>query len=289
MSSLKFDRAFSHTSISSFKWCKFQYYLKYIQNYAPLPSIGQIRGNVGHKALGEWYRTKDGSRAYAVASEAISQYEELIRESLEEEWELLSVIIPRYFSWALDNDNFKEVLAIEEKFELELGGFRLIGYIDGIVRDQQNVLWLLEHKFLKRVSTGHLDLDPQVSLYIYAARKMGYDVRGVLYNIIRVAKGGKAETEPVVRVPLYRNYEGLQVIEVELQRVLEEIYAFHQDPEPKLYRNETEKCAWGCGFFHACLSLNDSGECESVLKLLPKRIEELEVYPDMNSGVEDND
>jgi hypothetical protein len=185
---------------------------------------------------------------------------------LQKDWELMQVVLPRYFAWARDNDNFDEIVSLEMKFDIDLDGHKLIGYIDGIVRIGQS-LWILEHKFLKAVSTSHIDVDAQISLYILAANRFGYKVRGVLYNVIRVAEGGIAQTQPVARVQVYRNPEGLRVIEREAIIQMEEMEEFHEKGG-RIYRNPTKDCSWDCGFFQTCLSINDDGNVKAALDRL---------------------
>jgi RecB family exonuclease len=275
---LPFDRKFSHSSLSTWRRCRVKYKWSYIDNLMSPSSVGQLRGTVGHESLGLWYNlmsnvkngelTEEQRDAYVMnkAGEAFA-YAELEREqSLEKEWDLMQTILPRYFEWARANDNFEEILAIEQKFELDIDGIPLIGYIDGVVK-AKNGIWLLEHKFNKQVSTNHLDLDPQVSIYLLAAYKAGVEARGVIYNIIRVAEGGIAASQPVERRFVYRNLEGLAAKQYEVSIQMKEMKQLHQFPDSiPIYRSETNNCSWDCQFFDACLQINDCGSAESVLK-----------------------
>jgi RecB family exonuclease len=271
------QRKFSHSSLKTFRRCRYRYFLHYVQNYDPLPSKGLVRGSVGHAALGEFYKKINLPQeervelALKAASDELFKYD----EEFQEEWDFMDLILRRYFDWASINDPFSEVIGIEEKFELTLGKHTLIGYIDGIVASRGSN-WLLESKFLSQVSTKSLPLDPQVSIYLLAARKLGYNPRGVYYNIVRMAKGGIAEREPVVRMPVFRNNEGLKVIERELIAQMDEMQDFH-DGMQIIYRNTIGDCSWDCGFYDVCLSLNDDGTSQSVLNKIP-RSEHLPVY-----------
>lgn len=257
----------SHTSTSTYRRCKYKYKLLYVDNYQPPPGKGQRRGLVGHAALAEFYRTYDPAKALQVAKDELFNLEQQYQEDYESDWEILSVVLPRYFNWANDNDKFDKTLAVETKFELNVVGHPLIGYIDGIVQ-RQGANWLLEHKFMQQASTQHVDLDPQVSIYMLAAYKLGYNPRGTMYNIIRMAEGGIAEREPVLRSYVYRNIEGIDLIEYELGRQLEDMQKFHEGGVP-IYRNPTKDCHWDCPFYNVCLSINDCGSGEAVLATIP--------------------
>jgi cellulose biosynthesis protein BcsQ len=126
----------------------------------------------------------------------------------------------------------------------------------------------MEHKFNKQVSVSHIDLDPQMSLYMLAAWEMGIEARGILFNVIRVAEGGIAAKEPVVRRQVYRNQEGLALIKAEISIQMDEMREFHEG-NGRVFRNPTKDCSWDCGFFATCLSMNDDGDAASALARVP--------------------
>lgn len=239
-------------------------------------SVGQARGTIGHAALGLWYsnmgKMEEKERDEAsikLAGSMLIDVEKARDESMQEEWELLQIILQRYFDWARAHDNFSEVIAIEHKFEIEIDGIPLIGYIDGIVRINKSI-WLLEHKFNKQVRTSHIDLDPQMSIYLMAARKEGINATGVLYNVVRVAEKGIAATQPVERRQVFRNQEGLEFVEQELSIQMQEMKAAHEAGSiPYLYRSQTSECSWDCSFYDCCLLINDCGDASPLLKKFP--------------------
>jgi RecB family exonuclease len=263
-------RHFSHSSMSTWRRCLQRYQWQYIDNYGTPSGKGQIRGTIGHAALAEWYRNgNDDEKAMKLVSQMYCDVETKLKENFNDDWELMKIILPRYFEWARQEDNFEEIIALEQKFEILIGDQTLIGYIDGIVKSKQGTIWLLEHKFNKQVLTKHVDLDPQMSLYLLAVRKMGIEARGVLFNVVRVLAGGIAETQPVARIPVYRNQEGLELIEKETSIQLNEMAKFHEmhpDEQKKhVFRNPTKDCSWDCSFFQVCLSMNDDGTSQQML------------------------
>ncbi len=274
----QFERHLSHTSLSSFRRCKMRYKWGYIDNYAAPSSPAQIKGGVGHVGLGAWYpaisNTKTfnaaGDIALKAASDKLAEYEREMNEEMTDIWDDIAVILERYFKWAIDADDF-QVQEIEYKFELEIDDFILIGYLDGIVQRIDGTLWILEHKFTKQARVKHLELDAQLSLYMLAARASGFDIRGALYNVIRTTLGGIAATEPVVRLPVYRNNEGLQQIAREIVFQMKEMRTFHEQNGEGAYRNQTMDCSWDCSFFNPCLAMNDDGNPIPALQLIPKK------------------
>ena len=281
------NRKFSHSSLACYRRCRVKYKWLYIDNIQTPSGVGQLRGTIGHESLGLWYTLMESVKKGEITEEQRDDqvmkqagekfaYAEIERgQSLDKEWELMQVILPRYFTWARAMDNFDEIISIEQEFQIDIEGIPVIGYIDGIVRIK-NSLWLLEHKFNKRVSTSHLDLDPQISMYLLACYKLGVNVSGVIYNVIRITEGGIAETQPVERKRVFRNQEGLAAKEYELGIQLKELQAIHSTGEGIFYRSETPDCSWDCPFFEACLLMNDSGDPSPVLRKFPIKEKKLE-------------
>lgn len=265
-------RKFSFTSMASWRRCRAQYKWKYIDNLAPVEGTGRVRGSCGHKSLAAWYLNGCDEEADAIAMKVaydfFNEFERVNNCHLDKEWDLMQVILPRYFDWARANDDFSEILAIEQEFSIPIGDHTFIGFIDGIVVTKQGSIWLLEHKFNKQVSFKTIDLDKQMSMYLLAAQKMGINARGVLYNVIRVAEGGIAERQPVERRQVYRRPDGLRLIEAESILQMDEMQEFH-DKGGRVYRNETGNCSWDCSFFSACLAMTDDGDAKNALASIP--------------------
>lgn len=257
---------FSHSSISTFRRCKVRFKWQYMDNYSAPPGLGQMKGSMGHAALSKWYTTFDENLAMQEASNVLSGFQSQFNMDLQEDWEFMDLVLHRYFQWSDENDNVDEILAVEKKFDIPLGDHTLTGYIDAVMKDKSGI-WLMEHKFNQRMDLKGLDLDPQMSIYLLAARKIGYDAVGIIYNGIRMVKGGIAEEQPVVRTKIFFNQEGLDVIEYELIQQMDEIRDFLND-KGRLYRNPTHDCYWDCGFYRACLMLNDTGNARPVLNTM---------------------
>lgn len=276
----QFERHLSHTSLSTYRRCKTRYKWGYLDNYEPLPSLPLIKGGCGHAGLGAWYKAladavtdptilnEAKDLAFKATSDKLREYEEKVGYDLDNVWEEMAVILDRYFDWALANDDFV-AHEIEYKFELEIDEFMVIGYLDGIVERSDGTLWILEHKFTKQVRAKHLEIDPQISLYMLAARASGFDVRGAFYNVVRTTIKGKAATEPVVRLPVFRNNEGLEQIVAETVWQMREMREFHEQRGKYTFRTPTMDCSWDCGFHNACLAMNDVGDPIPALGLIP--------------------
>lgn len=258
---------FSHSMLAAWRRCRYRFELLYKDGYVSRQSVGQARGSAGHAALAYYYKN-DRDITLAI-QEAWESYVEVLGEPADmEDWDLLESALIRYDVWAKQNDSFT-VTDTEQHFELQFPNGKFQGFIDGVV-EHAGRTWILEHKFNKRVETGHLDIDPQVSAYMLAAYLLGYKPMGVMYNIIRVSSGPTAIKEPVVRKFVYRNPEGLNYFAGEIDQQMIEINR-HLAEGGYNYRNMTSDCSWDCPFYNVCLSLNDSGDGSAVLERMERR------------------
>lgn len=256
--------------MSSYRRCRQRYYWSYIANLVTPSSAGQMRGTVGHAALGEWYKTWNAEKAMQKASDEMFKFELDTGRDCQEDWDLISGVLTRYFAWSLEMDKSFKLLAVEQEFNIELAdGLVLKGFIDGVL-DINGSVWLLENKFNKQASVEHVDLDPQVSIYMLAAYELGYNPMGCLYNVVRMADGKKAHEEPALRSKVYRNAEGLSVIRAELIEQMHEMEEFHKG-NVRVFRNPTKDCKWDCSFYTACLATNYDGSPEAELSRFPIR------------------
>lgn len=181
-------RNVSWSEIQAWCACRMRWHYAYEVGIVPkrverAPSVGSC----GHAAIAAVLHGKSWKRA---VKDWLKR--EIGRRPLfdEEEAELRSIadlvlgIMPRYLD-KYPLEPFEPVL-IEHKFEIPIRGIknRLIGYWDAIVRGHDGHLWLLEHKFpQQRFRTEeHLELDGQIGTYQYAARRLGYQVVGTMYN-----------------------------------------------------------------------------------------------------------
>jgi len=125
------------------------------------------------------------------------------------EYETLKALLSGHF-WRYQQDNL-EFVAVEQSFEIPLINpdtsaasrtFRLAGKMDGIVRLADGRLAVLEYKTAGEDISPDADYwlrlrcDGQISLYVLAARALGYDVATVLYDVTRkpTIRLRKAET-----------------------------------------------------------------------------------------------
>lgn len=91
--------------------------------------------------------------------------------------------------YEMDGDPWVEVVSTEETMGIPLDNdWWLFGKVDGLVRDKDGDLWLLEHKTTYSVDDDFLEkvkLDGQITRYMLMVREVfGEAPDGVIYNVI---------------------------------------------------------------------------------------------------------
>ena len=188
------------TALATFRACPRKYRNRYVLRLARARKATPLRfGGAFH--LGLEMRQREGV-LYDPIETATAGYDCRPDWADPVDWaverETLRQLLAGHF-WRYEQDNI-EYVAVEQSFEVPLVNpgsgrrnrkFALAGKIDGIVRLADGRLAVLEFK------TAGEDIDPsseywprlrcdgQISMYVLAARALGYDVATVLYDVTR--------------------------------------------------------------------------------------------------------
>jgi hypothetical protein len=175
-----------------------------VQGIRPADTPKYFRmGKVFHAGLD--LKSKGMSKYQAIES-ALSYYDiesekdDNLREKLSIEREVAARLLNGYFWRWQEMDQQTEVIASEIPFELEIinpvdgsghPAFVIAGRIDKIIKLPDGRLAVMEHKTTSEDIEPaskywkKLRIDIQISIYFHAARKLGYNVDTVLYDVIR--------------------------------------------------------------------------------------------------------
>lgn len=173
--------------MSCFRACPRKHYLRYELGLRPAETSLALRvGTAFHAALEAEDKGEDW---HAAISQAVPDPYDLA---------LVVTMFVRYREFWMEHP--LEVVATELPFELPLlnpetgrptPNFKLAGKLDRIVRLADGRLALMEYKTTSRdASPGSdywvaLQKDQQISIYVLAARALGYPVETVLYDVTR--------------------------------------------------------------------------------------------------------
>jgi len=177
----------THSRLACFRTCPRKHYLSYELGIRPEKDSFSLRvGSAFHLALDLIEKGHDPSDAF-----------ERVLDDPYDVALVAAMVHGHHFRW---NGQQPEVVASELAFEMPLRNpetgaatpiWNLAGVIDKIVRLDDGRLALMEHKTTSRdFSPGadywvRLHMDQQLSIYVLAAREIGYDVATVLYDVTR--------------------------------------------------------------------------------------------------------
>jgi hypothetical protein len=190
----------THSRQSCFKTCRKQSWFAYeIGLRREIDGAPLRMGSAYHAGL-ESIANLEG---IDVACERVRSYYESCPDGWDQyEWQIECETVLRLLTgyvWRWENEPL-EYLAAEQAFQLPLLNpdtgkptplFALAGKIDGIVRLQDTRLAVGENKLLGEdigpdsILWRRMQIDHQISMYMIAARRLGYPVDCVLYNVTR--------------------------------------------------------------------------------------------------------
>ena len=245
----------SNNSTSIMRSCQKKYHWTYIAGLKPIRKTTSLSlGTVLHSAFDMYYK---GFQATEVYKYIIDTMDEQLSKVSPEETEDVTIakyiLIGMWNNYPFNLDGFKKIEA-EKEFRVNVPGISdvvFVGKVDGLVTDHQNKLWVRE---LKSTSQTFEQFEvrarraQQASGYIWAMRKLGYPVEGIIYDYVKkpLLRKGKAEdmhqygyrilTDYSTRRDMYykrhyvyRTQEELDMFEDDLRSCATDILARSQD------------------------------------------------------------
>lgn len=197
--------------ISVSKWatlvrCLRKYYYAYELNLRrKVQAVPLVRGSLGHECLQHYY--KSDCDLQSIKHPIISFKKQLDNLSIEEREMYASLpddavrIMRGYHSYWHDDKNLRvweddDGLFIERELVVPITrGVHLVLIVDLLAEDQNGLLWIMDHKWVKGEPPAELRThDYQGGAYYWALTKLGYKPEGVVWNYLRT----KAPSEPKV-------------------------------------------------------------------------------------------
>ena len=175
----------TNSECTTFRRCNREHHIAYTLNVRPVAKDAPLRFGTGiHASLERGY---DVGNFSALRDDYADEYE----------YQMADAMLAGYAArWV--NDGLT-ALAVESQFSTPLINpatghastkYELGGKLDAIVRDERGDVWVLEHKTSSQDITpgstywARLRLDSQVSMYMVGARALGYEPRGVIYDVL---------------------------------------------------------------------------------------------------------
>ena len=189
----------THSRMQSFKSCRKKHYFEYEIGFRRVTDSKALRmGTAGHSAVDV---IKKGGELEQALMAVASHYQDPPEGADAWEWQMEqetveSLVTGYHWRWGRAGIT---IIESEKAFRLPLVNpetnsatplWDVAGKIDGII-EMDGRLLVLEHKFVSDPIDQDSDywrrlaLDSQISVYTWAARSLGYNVSGVLYDVIR--------------------------------------------------------------------------------------------------------
>lgn len=267
----------SHSKLATWRRCRRKFWFSYGLNFAEPSNVGRKVGTIGHSTLALWYKSDMSEGVQKLLLQAAVDQAKA-DDIPDKDITRLTNALKRYFVFSWENDQDWEILESEYHFSFYFPPSWFHGYIDLVARDSNGDVFGVEHKFNQIVTTQHLALDPQSSIYLIGGEK--YEMKYILYNIVRVKDGPTAYANPVVREKVTRSPEFQEMLKWDLATQINELEAWEKNPRKALisYPNPTHTCSWDCSFRDACIQFSEGGDLSKLNELDKKapRDDELE-------------
>lgn len=184
----------THSMIKTFRRCPRQTLYKQVERLKPrIMSKPLKRGTWMHYLLEEHHAGRSWEKMHASLS---AKYNEMFDEEKDAYGDLPTecASLMRSYIWHYKDDPW---VVHETEFTVEAefpDGTLYRGKVDALIENQFG-LWIADHKTHRTLpDRTHRILDAQSALYIWAARKMGIQVEGFVWNYLRT----KAPSKPTL-------------------------------------------------------------------------------------------
>lgn len=252
-------RTISASGLSCFQSCQKKFEFKYTERLEPLrKSIELERGSVIHECVQRWWRRE--SMTPALEEWHSHKKATLMREEYKEwlkEYDNVVTLVNRYASCYKEPP--KDSVVVAQEFELLVPvaeGVRLLGYVDQVV-SWGGQLWVVEHKSAGNLTERmkDLEIDPQVTTYLYGLRKQGMSVAACLFDGISTYPYRDREAQDCNklfrRATLFRTDEHLEEFEKNLLMIARQM---DEAEERGVYARHLGYGCRRCDFRDVCFS-----------------------------------
>lgn len=252
--------------------CRVKHHWRHQCRLEPLQRAEPLAmGTLGHQMLEGWYGLPLAKRTVkAMEKAAITASKNTTETSLSaDDRDLLIAMCTGYAEWAgpLDAEEGIGDVTPETEFDFPLtlaADIRVRGKIDTMYRstNSKKTVGCHEHKFKSRIDTGAIELNMQLSTYLWALRQItpGMLTYRAHFNILRKQRPGPRVTgELFFRENIERTDEEIAQWADDTRRAVLDMYG------AAVYPNPMDSCKWDCDFQGPCLLRGDAEALRDVL------------------------
>jgi hypothetical protein len=179
----------SYNNGSTFRGCQKKFYWRYVERLEPVTKLPSLTlGAVLHEGFDLFYKGGSDQEVYDYLLDKFN--EEISKQEVSDQEDLLIakyIAMGMWLYYPYKKREYQEVSS-EEKFTVPIAnGVDFIGRVDGRVK-QNDLWWVRELKTTglpQRQFEGRCATSAQGTGYVYAMTKLGYDIKGILYDYIK--------------------------------------------------------------------------------------------------------
>lgn len=189
----------SYSRLSKFEQCPKSFRLHYIERLPSEPGLALFFGSALHKVIEDL--TEEHVENEECAPFSIERAEELWQKAFAESGMVGANVyseganILRAFVREQGVVDSRDVLGVEKKFELEVGGFKVLGFIDRVMRVDDETIEIIDWKSNRLLfSREDVDTSLQMSIYQVACAKLYPWAKRIKLTFYMLRHGVKQET-----------------------------------------------------------------------------------------------
>lgn len=236
----------SNNSTSIFRACQRRYAWNYIEGLKPIRKPHALTlGGILHEAFNQYYLKVDPDDILKYIMTTMD--EEISKAGPHEAEDFLIVkytLVAMWTSFPFKLDGFVDILP-EMEFRVPVPGMKdvvYVGKVDGLIIDQQDRTWIRELKSTSQAFSlfeTRVKQSPQGTGYIWALRKLGHQVQGMIYDYTKKPLLRKGVNEDVATF-------GMRIIQDYKQRpdiYYKRHYSYRSDEELALFEEDLKSVA----------------------------------------------
>lgn len=255
----------SQSEVDQFLSCQRKHYYGFGEKLQPRQhGEGLQRGILGHEVLAAYYSMLLETKALTSRYSALTKEITTISNSIiSREMQLnplnmtmlskLHSLLEAYFIHYEDELDEWQILAVEQEFRLGDFPFKP----DLIKRHKQTgKVVVVDHKFLYNFySDSAYEIMPQLVKYVGALRKLGYEVHGAQYNMLRHRDNAKEKFRRVQIVPTQLKINTFLDEQLEAMERISDLRSLPREQwERKVLRTASSFNCQHCSFLSLCTS-----------------------------------
>lgn len=270
----------SHSMMTTAKQCWRKYQFKYVMNLDPIEQrMAPKLGKIVHEAFDMYYKGFTHDEVTSFIARQFAEERTKVEAADTEDVDLASSIAQGMWMYFPKDRSIFQDISSEKSFSVGLfkngKGIKLEGIMDGLVKKDGN-WWVRELKTTsvnRRQFKEKMDVSEQATMYVWAARKLGFDVKGVVYDAIHKPQLRKGVNESMEafgrriiedyknRPDVYYQREYVYRTNIDLVNFEKDMRAFDRDLKRKqkhggFYRNQGSCFSFNteCPYKRICFS-----------------------------------